>query len=80
MLSFDALIQGDFQVFFNSLRHLLLPSLALSMPGIGQVSRITRASMLEIGTKDYISVMHSYGVPDGIINFIYMLNQLLYPV
>lgn len=79
MLSFDALIQGDFQVFFNSLRHLLLPSLALSMPGIGQVSRITRASMLEIGTKDYISVMHSYGVPDGIINFIYMLKPAFIP-
>ncbi|MGM0446205.1 MAG: ABC transporter permease [Bacillota bacterium] len=79
LIVFDSLISGQWEIFFNALRHILLPSLALSMAGIGQVSRITRASMIEISEKDYVEVMHSYGVPNQIINFVYMLKPSFIP-
>ena len=79
LLVFDSLVYGQWNVLLDALKHILLPSLALSMAGIGQVSRITRTTMIEIGEKDYVAVMHSYGVPKSIINFIYMLKPSFIP-
>lgn len=79
MLVIDSILSGNSATLMSALQHLMLPSLALSAAGIGQVLRITRSSMIETEGKDFITVMRSYGVPDNIINFRYMLKPSFIP-
>lgn len=79
LLLVDSAAIGDWRVFGDALRHLFLPSLALASAGIGQIARITRTSMLEVENQDHISVLRSYGVPDQIISFVYMLKPSFLP-
>ena len=50
----DSLLTGDLTRFGDSLRHLLMPAVVLSLPTIGAVARMTRASILEVLTQDYV--------------------------
>lgn len=70
----DSLLKGRPDAFADALKHILLPALALSAAGIGQIMRITRSSMLEIARRDHVETLRSFGVPDRIITLKYMLR------
>src|SRR5262249_6316420 len=48
--------------FFKFLPNMVLPSLALGMVYIALIARITRASMLEVLSQDYIRTAQSKGL------------------
>lgn len=48
--------------FIDWARHLILPSLALGMAYVALIARITRASMLEVMSEDYIRTARAKGV------------------
>lgn len=73
-LLIDGTLAGRFDVVLNALKHLALPAFALSMAGIGQITRITRSSMLENQRKDHVLTLKSFGVPERIIIFRYLLK------
>lgn len=75
----DALIAGDIKVFWNAFLHLLVPAFALALGGLCQEARIIRNSMVENGSKDYLSAMRGYGVPEGKILRRYQLKPSLIP-
>lgn len=58
----DSLIHGDWEVFWNSLQHLLLPSLTLAFVHVGIVARQIRSSMLEQLGEDYIRTARANGL------------------
>ncbi|WP_417589065.1 ABC transporter permease [Pararhodobacter oceanensis] len=60
-LTIDTLIAGDFSAFLDALSHLVLPSVALSLSGIGQAARLTRANMIETYDKPYIEMAQAFG-------------------
>lgn len=74
LLLIDATLQGNWTVWSDALRHLILPSLALAMGGIGQVMRITRSSMIEVGNRDFIEAARAYGIPERVVTGRYMLR------
>ncbi len=74
LLLVDSLVQGRSDVFVDALRHILLPSIALAAAGIGQVMRITRASMIEVAAQDFIEASRAYGIPESVVTFKYMLR------
>ena len=50
------------------LRHLILPSIALGTVYIALIARITRASMLDVLTQDYIRTAQAKGIaPSGVL-------------
>ncbi|WP_142781827.1 ABC transporter permease [Agrobacterium sp. T29] len=57
----DTLIAGDFAKFGQVVWHLILPSIVLGWAVMGIISRMVRASMLEVLTKDYILMARSKG-------------------
>ena len=65
---------GRLDVFADAFRHLFLPSIALAAAGIGQVMRITRSSMIEVGNRDFIEVSRAFGIPERVVTFRYMLR------
>lgn len=72
---FDSLITLNFPAFIDSLRHIFLPALALSVGALAQIMRLTRANMLEQVNKDYILASKSYGLPGSTIVYKYMLKN-----
>ncbi|GAA0606810.1 ABC transporter permease [Paenochrobactrum glaciei] len=70
----DGLLAGRFDVVASAFQHLALPAFALSMAGIGQITRITRSSMIENQRKDHVLTLQSFGVPERVIIFRYLLK------
>jgi ABC-type dipeptide/oligopeptide/nickel transport system permease component len=70
----DSLLKGRPDAFADALKHILLPALALSAAGIGQIMRITRSSMLDVARRDHVETLRSFGVPDYVITLKYMLR------
>jgi peptide/nickel transport system permease protein len=79
LLTIDTLIRGDLAGFGDALRHLLLPSLALSAATLGQIARITRSSMIDVARQDYIEAGRAFGIPDWVRIFKYMLRPAFVP-
>ena len=70
----DSLIAGNFSALGDALIHILLPSFAIAMTGIGQISRLTRGSVSDVIGKDYIEAARMFGIPNSYVTFKYMLK------
>ena len=79
LLTVDSLLTGRFDVFIEALRHLLLPAAALSAATIGQITRVTRSSMIDISRQDYVEAARAFGIPDSVCIFKYMLRPSFVP-
>lgn len=74
LLLIDGTLRGRFDVVLDAIRHLFLPAMALSAAGIGQVMRITRTSMIEVSSRDFVEATRAYGIPERVVTFRYMLR------
>ena len=79
MVSLDSLLELNFPAFFDSLTHLVLPAVALALGGLSQEARITRSSMTDNMSKDYILAQRAYGTPERRILGKYLLKPSLIP-
>lgn len=79
LLTFDALITGNFKLFFDGLKHIFLPAMALAMGPLAQQARLTRTSINDNSKKDFICAVRSYGIPENVIMFKYLLKPSLIP-
>ena len=79
LLTLDSLIQGNFVTFWDAFKHLILPSVALSLGALFQEARITRSSMVDNMRKDFLSAERGYGIPERVIMFKYLLKPSLIP-
>lgn len=62
------------------LSHLVLPSLTLGTVYVALIARITRASMLEVLSEDYIRTARAKGVPRHTIFFRHALKNAAVPI
>jgi len=75
----DALLAGDLATFWDALQHIILPAMALAMGSMAQQARITRSSMADNLTKDYIGAARALGVPEWTIMSKFLLKPSLIP-
>lgn len=80
LITIDALIQGNFEVFIDALKHLILPAVSLGLLGMAEEARITRSSVYNNMKKDYIKAVESYGIPERVIMFHDLLKPSLIAV
>lgn len=73
----DALLEGNGEVFFNALQHLILPALTLAFVHLGIVARQIRSAMLEQLSEDYIRTARASGLPGWYIVLCYALPNAL---
>jgi oligopeptide transport system permease protein len=64
----------------GSLRHLALPVIALALPPLAYVARLTRGSMLEVLHSHYIRTAFAKGLPLRSVIFRHALRPALAPV
>jgi peptide/nickel transport system permease protein len=78
-LTIDTLLAGSFEAFADALHHLVLPAVALSLSGIGQAARLTRANMVETYDRPYIEMAQAYGFFPSRIARLYAFKPSLIP-
>jgi peptide/nickel transport system permease protein len=61
-------------------QYLLLPALTLGLFYMAVYARLTRASMLEVATQDFVRTARAKGVPEGRILRRHVLRNALLPV
>ncbi|MBK8084803.1 MAG: ABC transporter permease [Devosia sp.] len=79
LMTVDGLLKGRLDVLGEAFRYLLLPSLALAAATMGQIARITRSSMIDVASQDYIEASRAFGVPEPVRVFKYMLRPSFVP-
>jgi ABC-type dipeptide/oligopeptide/nickel transport system permease component len=62
LLTFDALLNGRLDIFWDALRHMLMPILTLSYISWATFVRVTRSSMLETLRMDYVTTARAKGL------------------
>ena len=65
---------------YAGLKYLILPALALGLPRVGQVARITRSSMLEVVGQDYMRTARAKGLAEWVVVVRHALRNALIPV
>lgn len=64
LVTVDALLSGRLDVFFDALRHLVLPVFTLLVVSVPPLIKGTRASMIEALHSDYIRTARAKGVSE----------------
>ena len=64
LLSIDALLNGRLDVFWDALRHMIMPILTLSYITWATYVRVTRSSMLETLRMDYVTTARAKGLDE----------------
>jgi peptide/nickel transport system permease protein len=76
----DALVQRQWAVLGDALRHLILPALALATIPLAVIARMTRASLLDELTRDYIRTAEAKGLSRAAVIVRHGLRNALLPV
>lgn len=76
----DTLVQGRFDQFFDVLKHLMLPALALATIPMAIIARMTRSSMLEVMRSDYIRTARAKGQKTFLVVYKHALKNAIIPV
>jgi peptide/nickel transport system permease protein len=79
LMTVDALLAGRFAALWDALKHLIMPALALAMGSLAQEARITRSTMSDNLTKDYIAAERALGIPERIVMGRFLLKPSLIP-
>ncbi len=64
----------------GSIRHFILPAIALGSASAAVIARMTRASMLEVTRQDYIRTARATGYQEHVIIFRHALKNAMIPV
>lgn len=80
LLVYDSLVQGNMAAFWDALSHLVLPSIILGWFTLALISRITRSSMLEVLSQDYIRTARAKGVAEKWVILKHALRNALIPL
>ena len=64
MYIFNSILTGNWTVLWDTIKHLILPSMALGTIPMAIIARMTRSSLLEVLGLEYIRRPRAKGVPD----------------
>ena len=76
----DSLLHGRLDGFFSGLQHLILPSIALGTIPMAIIARITRSSMLEVLSQDYVRTATAKGLNHRTVVLKHALRNAMLPV
>jgi peptide/nickel transport system permease protein len=80
MYTINGLLTFQFDLFFDALRHLILPAVALGTIPMAIIARMTRSSLLEVMGLDYVRTARAKGLRGRIVLFRHGLRNAMLPV
>jgi peptide/nickel transport system permease protein len=76
----DALLAGNLGAFWDVVKHLILPAVALGSIPLAIITRITRAAVLDVQNEDYVRTARAKGLAPHIVDERHVLRNALLPV
>ena len=80
LITIDSLISGDYDVFWNAISHLILPSSILGYLSLAYVARMTRSFMLGQLKQEYILATLAKGLSPFRVVWIHALGNVWVPL
>ncbi len=77
-LKLDVLPTHGWGGFFSP--QIILPAVAMGVPGVAILARLTRASTLDVVSQDYVRTARAKGLTEGIVRNRHILRNALIPV
>lgn len=80
ILTLDALLAGETDVFWNALHHLALPSVILGLYSVAYIARMTRSFMLDQLRQEYITTARVKGLSEARVIWRHALGNIAVPL
>src|SRR6476659_4281558 len=74
------LLTGDLKSAWDGIKHIIMPAIALGTGMMGLVMRVTRSSVLEIMSEDYVRTARAKGLGENTVLWRHVLPNALVPV
>ena len=76
----DTLLAGRPDAFVDAIRHLILPAIALGSIPLAIITRITRASVIDVANEDYVRTARAKGLTEPRVDNRHIMRNAWLPV
>ena len=76
----DAAIAGEWEVFWNAVSHVVLPSAVLGYFSVAYIARMTRSFMLDQLAQEYVVTARAKGLSEARIIWVHTLRNVAVPL
>jgi peptide/nickel transport system permease protein len=76
----DAIITRNWEALWDVIQHLILPAIALGTIPLAIITRITRASVLDVQNEDYVRTARAKGVAPRTVDGRHILRNAMLPI
>ena len=76
----DAVLAADAEAFWDTLKHMVLPAIALGSIPLAIIARITRAAVLDVQNEDYVRTAHAKGLDPRTVDQRHIFRNALLPI
>lgn len=80
MVTLDCILTGNLEGFVDALKHLILPSMSLSVSVAMLVCGVSRSNMIEVLSEDYIRFARAKGLSESKIVYKHAFRNAILPV
>jgi len=80
LYTIDALVVGDFELFAAALKQMILPAVTMALFALAPLTRMARASMLEVLGSEFIRTARASGLSRRKIIMTYAFRNALLPI
>jgi ABC-type dipeptide/oligopeptide/nickel transport system permease component len=76
----NSLISGNMKTAWDGIKYIIMPAIALGTGMMGLVMRVTRSSVLEIMSEDYVRTARAKGLGERAVLWRHVLRNALVPI
>lgn len=80
MMTIDALLAKQWDIFWDALKHLILPSITLTVVISASLIKVMRNNMLEVLNSDFVRTAWAKGLSSGMVNNKHARRNALLPM
>jgi peptide/nickel transport system permease protein len=80
LYTLNALLTLNFELLYHSIRHMILPSIAVGTISLAIIARMTRSSVLETLNQDYVRTARAKGLRENVVVLRHAVRNALLPV
>jgi peptide/nickel transport system permease protein len=80
LMLIDSLLMGKPELFLDGISHLILPAIALGSIPLAIITRITRASVLDVANEDHVRTARAKGLQEKRVDTRHVMRNAWLPV
>jgi peptide/nickel transport system permease protein len=80
LILIDSLLQGETDIFWNAVSHLILPASVLGFFSLAYIARMTRSFMLDQLNQEFVTTARVKGVPERVVIWRHAFRPIRVPL